>query len=322
MPELVTVVVPTYNRADLIVDALDSVRAQTHRPIELLIVDDGSTDGTEEVVQDWQCRHESKDFTLSYIRQDNQGGNPARNNGIRNASGKYIAFLDSDDTWLPYKLEKQLPKLSDADVGAVYCGVQHMNFQTHHIIEPSSRRYPEGELLQQLLVRDVTVQTSAYVVRRDAFEKVGDFDTSLLARQDWDMWIRVAAAYKIACVPEVLVNFREHTGVRTASNPLKEIDGYQMIRKKYAPLLAQASLPCRLQARSSYFKRMGRVYFKHRISIPKAISYSLGAIACWPFDFDAYAALGGMLLPRKIRQSLHRIWNRALGKTAFAIRSH
>lgn len=325
MPELVTVVIPTYNRADLIIDALDSVVKQRYRPIECIIVDDGSSDNTEAGVARFTKSIQGPDdsFNLRYIRQENLGGNPARNNGIAHATGSLIAFLDSDDAWHADKLEKQIPLFANPEVAAVYCGVQHMDFESGDVLEPSERSYPSGDLLQQLLVRDVTVQTSAYIVRKSIFEQVGNFDTSLQARQDWDMWIRVASAGKIECVPEPLVDFREHAGLRTASNPLKEINGYRAIRKKYAALLAQTSIACRLKAHSAYLKRMGRVHTKHdSLSTSKGIGYRLGAVMCWPFDFDAWAAFAGMLMPSGLRRRLHRRWNSVFGATSLAIRSH
>lgn len=323
MSELISVVVPTYNRADLIVDALDSVYVQNYRPIELIVVDDGSTDDTVSVIKKWATTHTDPNFKTRTVRQANAGGNPARNNGIEHATGKYIAFLDSDDAWLPEKLGKQLLKFDAPEVGAVYCGVQHMDFETGRVLEPSARQYAEGDLLEQLLVRDVTVQTSAYIVRKEIFDTVGSFDTALLARQDWEMWIRIAAACQIASVPEILVNFREHEGERTASNPQKEIDAYRMIRKKHAHLLNQSSIACRLRARAAYYKRMGRVNHKQpSLNSWQGACYAIGALLNWPFDFDNYAALAGMLLPAQLRQSLHRLWNTIFGATRLAIRSH
>jgi glycosyltransferase involved in cell wall biosynthesis len=320
---LISVVIPTYNRANLITDALESVLQQSYRPVEVIVVDDASEDNTRRVVEAWDLVNNlSSVFTLRYIQQAKLGGNAARNRGIEEATGELIAFLDSDDTWHTEKLEKQAAYFTESSVGAVYCGVQHKDFTTGNILEPSGRLYPQGYLLEEMLVRDVTAQTSAYIVRKPVFEKVGCFDTDLLARQDWDMWIRIACDFKIACVPELLVDFREHAGERTASYPQKEINGYRAIRKKYAPLLKKASLPCRLQARSAYLKRMGRVHFKHKISKPKAFAYALGAIACWPLDFDTWAAGTGMLLPQNFRKSLHRSWNTLFGRTRLAIRSH
>jgi glycosyltransferase involved in cell wall biosynthesis len=322
MFKLVSVIVPTFNRSGQIKDALDSIYAQDYRPIEILIMDDGSTDDTKTVVEAWTEQYQDEDFSIRYIKQSNQGGNPARNNGIQNAKGEFIAFLDSDDAWLPNKISQQIPYFEDPEVGGVYCGVQHMNFENGEILEPSNRQYPNGWLLNQILIRDVTVQTSAYMVRKSAFDKVGLFDNALLARQDWDMWIRLASEYKIDACPKVLVNFREHSGIRTASNPYKEITGYRAIRKKYSTLFRQQPIRCRLQARSAYHKRMGRVHFKHHISKPRALGYAVLSILNWPFDFDAYAALAGMCMPQNFRANLHRAWNRVFGATQLAIRSH
>ncbi|MGJ8638558.1 MAG: glycosyltransferase family 2 protein [Opitutaceae bacterium] len=322
MNTLISVVIPTYNRASLIEDALNSVYAQTYRPLEVIVVDDGSTDTTKSVVDTWAKERCDQSLTVEFLEQENQGGNVARNTGIENATGDYIAFLDSDDAWLPEKLAEQISYFKNPKVGGVYCGVQHKNFETGSILEPSDRNYPTGELLEHLLVKDVTVQTSAYVVRTSVFKDVGNFDTSLQARQDWDMWIRLSSKYTIEAAPKVLVDFREHLGERTASNPQKEIDGYRAIRQKYSKLLKNQSLQCRLQASSAYYKRMGRVHFKHKLSKPKAFGYGMMAIISWPFDFDAYAALAGMFMPSDFRAKIHRAWNRVFGKTKLAIRSH
>lgn len=331
----VSVVIPTYNRANLITTALDSVLAQSYRPIEIIVVDDGSTDNTASIIQDWaqsnsrNAQTNTKDHwsltqtvSLIYITQTNAGGNPARNRGISQASGDYIAFLDSDDAWLTEKLSKQVPKFENPSCGAVYCGIQNMNFETGTVLEPTNRSYLQGDLREEMLVCDITAPTSAYIVRKTVFNEVGIFDTDLQARQDWDMWIRLAQKYEIECVPEPLVYFREHEGERTASNPFKEINGYRMIRKKYADQIASLPFHFRLRARSTYLKRMSRVHFKHNISKLKGLTYGIGAILSWPFDFDAYAAFGGMLMPKKLRQSIHSAWNRIFGSTPFAIRSH
>jgi len=321
-PPVISVVVPTYNREALIVDALESIHAQSWRPLEVIVVDDGSTDGTETIVREWMAAHEADDFQTHFLRQENQGGNVARNTGIEHARGALIAFLDSDDCWLPDKLAKQAPCFDDAQVAAAYCGVRHVDMATGESTEPTDRAYPAGDLLEALLVRDVTAQTSAYVVRKEAFEQAGTFDVSLRARQDWDMWIRLASVGHIACVQEALVDYREHNLTRTASNPQKEIDAYRAIRYKYATLRRERSLGCRLRARSSYYKRMGRVHHKHGLSRGMALGYGLGAVACWPGDFDAWAALAGMFLPKNLRANLHRKWNAVFGKTPLAIRSH
>ncbi|VAX11790.1 hypothetical protein MNBD_GAMMA26-1258 [hydrothermal vent metagenome] len=322
---LISVVVPTYNRAHLIVNALDSIAAQDYRPIEIIVVDDGSTDDTPEIVKAWcECYGQGNDFGFHYIQQENQGGNVARNSGIAVAKGVYIAFLDSDDLWHSQKLSKQLERFrADPQVGGVYCGVRHIRIGDDRTLEPTSRHYPQGQLLEQMLIHDVTAPTSTYVVHKEVFEKVGCFDIELQARQDWDMWIRLATEYKIAAVPEPLVDFREHVGPRTDSNPQKEITAYARIMEKYAYLRKHCSFSSRQEATAAFYRRMGRVHFHHKqLSSIKALVFYLRAIIAWPFIFDNYAALAGMLFPNKLRGMIHRGWNRVLGNTKFAIRSH
>ena len=319
---LVSVVLPTFNRSRLLIDALDSVVHQTYSPIEVIVVDDGSQDDTKARFDAWALKQDAT-LKATYIYQQNQGGNVARNRGIEAAQGQFVAFLDSDDLWHPEKLQSQISVFSDEpEFGAVYCGVRHVDAETGAITEPSSRAYPSGQLLEQMLVKDVTAPTSTYVVRREVFDEVGLFDTSLKARQDWDMWIRVAARYPIGCVAKPMVDFRDHAGPRTASNPQKEIDGYRFIREKYASLLQEAPRSVRLKAAASYYRRMGRVHLHHSISRPKALGYYVASIVTWPFDFDSYAAFAGFFLPGNFRASLHRGWNKVFGKTPFSIRSH
>lgn len=320
---LISVVVPTYNRAHLILDSLNSVYQQSYRPLDLIVVDDGSTDDTVTVVRDWMGAIASEDFSVRYVCQSNQGGNPARNRGIEAAKGTLVAFLDSDDIWHPEKLMKQAAVLlADEKMGGIYCGLQHVFIESGVVQTPSPRAYLRGDLLYQMLVHDVTAPTSTYMVRAIAFEQMGCFDEQLQARQDWDMWIRLASRYEIGVVPEVLVDFREHSGDRTATNPQKEIDAYHAIMEKYASLRARCPFSVRQAAKASFYRRMGRVYFHHKISVVQAFIYQISAILNWPFAFDSYAALLGMLLPGDFRQSLHRIWNRAFGATTLAIKSH
>lgn len=322
MSELVSVIIPTYNRAHLITDALDSVFVQNYRPIELIIVDDGSQDATENIVKTWISFHQEKGFMCRYIKQVNQGGNPARNKGIETAKGDFIAFLDSDDCWHQEKTSLQMKRFTGSKVGAVYCGVQEVDTKSNKILEKAPRTYSEGELLDQLLTRDVTAPTSAYIVRKIVFQEVGLFDTKLLARQDWDMWIRIAQWGKIHAVPRALVDYRTHEGERTASNPMKEIRAYRKIRKKYHQLLSQQPSSVQAASNAAYYKRMGRVHFHQEISRKKAFQYYLMAIFCSPADFDNWAALVGFFLPARFRQRLHKTWNSVFGGTSLTIRSH
>ncbi len=320
---VVSVIVPTYNRESLVLDALESVKSQSYRPIQLVIVDDGSSDSTVQVVDTWRLDNEESDFKIDVTTQPNSGGNVARNKGISLTTGKLISFLDSDDVWHPHKIELQVAEiLKDEKIGAVYCGLQHVVLPSNQVTSKQKHDYPTGRLLAKILICDVTNPTSTYMVRRAVFEKVGVFDETLEARQDWDMWIRIASKFHISCVPEILVDFRDHDGPRTISNPQREITAYSKILTKYENLYRELTWVQRRMAYAAYFRRMGRVYFHKNISWFKAVGFSIRSILNWPFAFDSWAAFVGMFLPTNFRQQLHRCWNLIFGKTWFAIRSH
>jgi glycosyltransferase involved in cell wall biosynthesis len=318
----ISAVTPTYNRAHLITDALDSILMQSYAVDEIIVVDDGSTDNTETVVNSWAAQA-GQDTSVVYVRQDNAGGNFARNRGIEKAKGNVIAFLDSDDVWAVDKLEKQMAVLeADPDLGAVYCGIREVVIGSDDAAEVPVRSYPQGELFDALLVSDVTAPTSCYVVRREVFETAGMFDTNLQARQDWDMWIRIAKEFKIGAVPEALTDLRGHDGPRTVSDPTRELNAYRVILEKYAPLRATKSFRIRQAALASYYRRAGRVHYHHMNAPIQAIGYHICSILTWPIEPDSYAALLGIFLPAGLRKRLHIAWNHVFGRTALSIKSH
>ncbi|MEO1291412.1 MAG: glycosyltransferase family A protein [Pseudomonadota bacterium] len=320
-PPLVSVVIPTYERAHLIADALDSVYAQDWRPLEIVVVDDGSTDATDAVVAAWA--EQRPELTVRYVRQANQGGNAARNAGIAAAQGAYVAFLDSDDVWDPRKTRLQADVLeADREAGAVYCGLRETEAATGAVLSIPAHDYPEGDLLATLLVRDVTAPTSAWMIRKSVLEDAGRFDTQLRARQDWDLWIRVAKIAPIRAVPEPLLDLRQHSGPRTATDPTRELAAYAAIREKYRTLLAAQPRQVRAAARSAFLRRQGRVHARYMNRKGVALGYYMRAIAAWPVEPDSYFALAGLALPDGLRQRLRSVWNRLLGRSALRIRSH
>lgn len=319
---LISVVIPTYNRPVLTLDALDSVYNQNYRPIEILVVDDGSVDDTSQNVSKWLIDHQGSLTNGRLIKQENKGGNSARNLGIEHSAGKYIAFLDSDDCWLRDKLSKQVAKFNNDDIGGVYCGIREIGLNSEEKKTNFKRTYPQGWILDKLLIKDVTAPTSTYMIKKEVFSKVGGFDENLQARQDWDMWIRIACKYQIQCVPKVLVEYRLHTGTRTATNPDKELIAYSTIRKKYKEILKDQSIFTRLMAKASFKKRVGRVNLHYKDKRMRALKFYVHSLLLWPFDFDSWAALLGFFMPKDLRQTTHRLWNGLFGKTPLAIRSH
>jgi len=316
----VSVIIPTFNRAHLVKDAIRSAVVQTVSPLEIVVIDDGSTDDTAQQLADLASE---LPLPLVYVRQENAGGNVARNRGVKAAQGAYVAFLDSDDVWHPDKLEKQLAALdARPEAGAVYCGLREVEVESGRVLSEPNRAYPAGDLVAKLLVSDVTAPTSTYVVRRSVMEAAGYFDESLEARQDWDMWIRVARQVPIAVVPEALVDFRHHAGPRTVTDPERELRAYRRIMDKYADWRVEAGPGVVRKAHAAYFRRVGRVAFHFQGDRGRALKNHIRALRHDPFALDTYAAMAGSVLPRRARHHLHRAWNGIFGRTALAIRSH
>lgn len=299
-------VIPTLNRAHFLGEAMDSVLAQTYRPIELIVVNDGCTDNTDAVVEQWaeKCARE-REFELRYLHQDAGGGNAARNTGVRKGRGELVAFLDDDDRWSPQKLEKQIPMfLADGEVGAVYCGTRWLNLDIRTRLPYRPRPYPQGWLLPKLLVRDATAPTSAYVVRRVCFDDVGFFDEALPARQDWDMWIRLSEKYKMAATPECLVEQGQHAGERVSTSAPKLVEANKRIFEKYAPLRRRFSFILRLRARAKLCSTLGGVHCDFGHSPVRAVLSHLQGILAWPLRVSNYLGLLRAVMPAKLRRCL------------------
>jgi len=187
---VVSVVIPTYNRAEIIGRAIRSVQAQTFEDWELIVVDDASEDETEEVVAAFE------DTRIRYIQHvENRGGAAARNTGIRNSRGEYIAFLDSDDEWLPQKLEGQIRVFEKASesVGLVYTGMIRKKD------EYTKRKPPvySGWIEEKLYLENVIGSCSVGVIKSNVTNEVGYFDKKLDSAQDKDYWLRVSKVFKI-----------------------------------------------------------------------------------------------------------------------------
>ena len=210
----VSVIVPTHNRALSLCRAVDSVLNQSFRDLEVLIIDDASTDHTADFVAD--CG----DDRVRYYRHDeNRGESASSNTGLLLARGEYIAFLHDDDVWLREKLAKQVSLLdaSGPQVGAVYTGYIRSDLNSGRQIAtvlPKER----GDVLRALCAGNCIGGPSVVLVRRDCFERVGRFDEQLVAWPDYDMWIRLARQYHFDFVREPLVLYSDHNDSLSANN--------------------------------------------------------------------------------------------------------
>ena len=232
----VSVVIPTFNCATYLPLAIDSVLSQSYKDLEILVVDDGSTDGTAERISHHMKR-------IRYVYQENEGASAARNRAVEMSTGEYIAYLDADDMWYPQKLELQVAYLDrDMECGLVHsdvCVIDERDEILHRQFNSeTARSVPQGSCLLQLLHHS-HIQTLTVVERRDCFEKVGGFDKRLPIAQDYMHWILIALeGWKIGYIGEPLAKYRWRRGSLMASKR-RLLEDYERI---YSILLNETSL--------------------------------------------------------------------------------
>lgn len=259
---MVSVVIPTYNRAHLIEEALDSVFAQTFKDYEVILVDDGSTDGTEALVK---RRYDGK---VKMIRQENQGISGARNTGIANASGKYVAFLDSDDKWLPEKLAQQTAYMeAHPEIGLLSTKLARYDLGDKQEVEICPSEFPKS--FSELLNGRNHVPTTTTMIRRECFAKAGVFDRTLPVAEDWDLWLRISEHYGMACLDDVLAEHRDHAQ-KTTQNLAKTYEGYWRFFSKTAERYADQikDLPEYKRRAQAYRYLLGVHYLRSSRPVP------------------------------------------------------
>jgi len=209
----IDVIIPVYNGEKYILQAIRSVEAQTYPANRIIVVDDGSTDGTREIIM----QLEQSNPRIRYIYKENGGLSSARNEGIGNVDSEFVAFLDADDEWFESKLEKQMDVFQNSKLeklGLVYCQYVHIDEKSELITNltiVSPRKDMRGLVFEKLLPGNlISSSGSGVLVRKECFEKVGNFDEALKAAEDWDMWLRIAREFEFDFVSEDLVKIRRH----------------------------------------------------------------------------------------------------------------
>lgn len=201
-----SVIITTYNRKDFVINAVNSVLSQTINDLEIIVVDDGSTDGTQDELL--------KRFNnqIVYIYQENRERGAARNIGIKSAKGEYIVWLDSDDEWYPDHLETILNKTSDKkEVGLVYTLARCVSETGKDLGLHQKNGTPSGDVLE-MIIKGNFVTFSTACIRKEVFEKVGFFseDREMSGSEDWQMWVRIACHFHFYNISEVTVKYRVH----------------------------------------------------------------------------------------------------------------
>lgn len=212
---IVSIITPTYNSAKYLPRAVTSALNQTYPDLELIVINDGSTDDTQEILKPY-----FKDKRLKYFYQSNRGIASARNLGIEKSSGRFIAFLDADDEFLPTKIERQLKTLKEKpDYGVCYSDILHFYDTNPRKFFHHRYSYPSGNLFEPLLKKQFINPLSVFV-RREVIEKYGLFDETLRHTEDWDLWLRWAwAGVKFYYLNEILAYY-----LATGANKMSRLE--------------------------------------------------------------------------------------------------
>jgi glycosyltransferase involved in cell wall biosynthesis len=265
----VTVVIATYNRASLLARAIRSVLAQTMPEWELIVVDDCSTDETEQAVKSFS------DERIRYIRHDRKRRvSAARNTGIRCARGEYVAFLDDDDEWLPEKLEKEVAVFRNSEdaVGLVYTGkmVLDENGKIVQLRMPTK----SGWLYEALLDYEFIGSPSRVTIKKQVLDRVAGFDEAFLNREDYDLWLRVAKVSKIACCPHYLVKRYLVSEWKTAS--------VQNICRAWEQILRKFRSDMKPRTAAKHFSRVAILLFNYEPARARALAWE--GLRIWPIQ--------------------------------------
>ena len=193
----ISVIIPTYNRKHTLQRAIDSVLAQTFKPYEIIIVDDGSKDGTKE----WLLQNYP---SVQYIHQPNNGVSSARNKGIQISQGSWIALLDSDDEWMPEKLEYQ-SRFIEVNRDSSFCHTNEIWIRNGVRVNQMKKHKKYGGDIFKHCLDICRISPSSSIIKKDVFEEVGAFDESLTVCEDYDLWLRVTAKFNILFLDEPLI---------------------------------------------------------------------------------------------------------------------
>ncbi|SRR6266550_51023 len=312
----VSVVIPAHNAAPWLGDTLRSVLAQTYRDFEVIVVNDGSTDQTGKVIASFRRN-------VRCVEQSNHGLPAARNTGIRNASGDWIALLDADDLWLPEKLARQMSLVNEHGLKWVYCDAYMFDDATGITTSTFSagRRLPDGDVLRPLFLRNF-IGTPTTVIRRDVFDDVGMLDETLVpCGEDWDLWLRIAARYPVGVVRLPLARYRVRRG------SMSGVLNYEVGFQRFLTVIERAAAqhperlgPLRNRARANLCIGTGMTLGRSGILL-EARKMFAQAIQLRPAAVEAYVYwLGCLTGPRVLNAAIRlRRWvrrKRTLGWTS------
>ncbi len=316
MNDLVSVIIPTYNRSAILLEAVDSVLKQSHQNFELWVVDDGSTDNTRQIIE------QIADRRVFYLFQENAGPAAARNTGIGKARGKYIAFLDSDDLWHPRKLEKQMAVFrKESGVGLISTWSTYLNSEGRFLFKKSCRAKDTKDYLKYLLLHPdkAFTGTPTLLVKKECFDRVGLFDEGQLLFEDWDLCFRIGLHFDIRVINEPLTTIRtdEQSFSSLSDEPRFKTMHLRYLEKAFGQEgLPEEILKIKSKSYSNAFLSLGHRALYRSKNKRRAREFFSQSLRCDPWKIlnpGFSLALSLSLLPRifldaykKIRQSRSR----------------
>lgn len=290
----VSAVVTAYNCVQYIGEALESVLSQTRPPDEIVVVDDGSRDGTPDVVANFPQNR------IRLIVQENRGPGAARNRGIMETSGEFLAFLDGDDIWLADKTALQLAYLQSHPHVALVSGDEWLwDIETDERWLGGLRLKPYHNLSREILIHNLVGNPSMVMLRRSILQRVGLFDTTLPWGQDWELWIRIATRAPIGYLTQPVIIYRKHSAGVTYHRRWERLDCLERISlqaiAEYQPAIWRPLLSLRARSKASYY----RAKYANKKGWPAKDRWGLllKSLIQYPFEMtsDKLKLLGRML---------------------------
>ena len=199
MTPLISVIIPTFNRAHVLLKAIDSVLKQTYKNFEVIVVDDGSTDGTTELLSSY-----IKEGKILYLKQENKGVSSARNFGVKSSKGDWLAFLDSDDEWLKHKLQKQVELLTERPDLRLVHG-EELWVRNGKRVNQKKIHQKFGGFIYEKCLPLCLISPSAVMIERKLYEEMGGFDEEFTVCEDYDLWLKITSLYEVGFVSDPII---------------------------------------------------------------------------------------------------------------------
>lgn len=310
---LVSVIIPAYNAFPFIGEAVQSALAQSYKRLEVIVINDGSTDETDVALRDYGHR-------ITYLEQSNSGPAAARNRGIRSSSGELVAFLDADDLWLPTKIRKQVDFIcANQEYGIVTTDVE--TFSAKQVTNPTLHKwYPirNGRIVDQLLFHN-WIGASAAMVRRECFEHAGMFEETLTpdgkgqcTAEDWLLWMKIAAIYPVYFLDEVMVRHREHQSNYSLVDPDRVfhhlLRNLETIQREIPYFSENPHLVRKAAARICLIRGANDFYHlnlpKARAKFLRGLSYRRTATKLWLFFLASHLPAQWLQAARRIKHKV------------------